>query len=239
METDHLFELCRRMDLRWVVIADRYEMEPRKTITQLQKRYYDVVKRLKAGKKDAMSYTTEGSQPEDDPTDFNFDMEYEDKRRAQLEALFTRTKEEEQEEKKLRAQLRALDAKIKKMEAAGNKKKPKVGKAAVAKVATTAVVASAAGVGSGALLSPASDAKKEAEELEVADEDAAQKTADLLRQSTRAPGVYLRSSRHTLPHASNVSNTGLSMRLLKKMSLVLVELQIDSRPIPTERVCDL
>jgi hypothetical protein len=209
-------------------------MEPRKTITQLQKRYYDVVKRLKAGRKDAMSYTVDGSQALEDPTEFNYDMEYEDKRRAQLEALFTRTKEEEQEEKKLRAQLRTVDAKIKKLETAGNKKKPKA--TAVVKIQP---VASAAGLDSGALLSPASEARGEAEEPEVADEASAQKTADLLRQTSRTSGVYLRSSRHTLPHPANVSNTGLSMRLLKKMSLVLVELQIDSRPIPTERVCDL
>ena len=155
METDHLFELCRRMDLRWVIIADRYEMEPRKTITQLQKRYYDVVKRLKAGRKDAMSYTVEGSQPAEDPSEFSYDAEYEDKRRAQLEALFTRTKEEEQEEKSLRTQLRAIDAKIKKLEQAGSKKKQKAGKAATS------------GLGSGSLLSAANDAQKEAEEPDV------------------------------------------------------------------------
>ena len=35
METDHLFDLARRLDLRWAVVADRYALLPRKGVAAL------------------------------------------------------------------------------------------------------------------------------------------------------------------------------------------------------------
>lgn len=44
-ETDHLLELAERFDLRFVVIADRWQMAPR-SIEQLKHRYYSVARAL-------------------------------------------------------------------------------------------------------------------------------------------------------------------------------------------------
>lgn len=43
-ETDHLFDLCRRFDLRFVVIRDRWDRSrfPDRTVEDLKQRYYDV-----------------------------------------------------------------------------------------------------------------------------------------------------------------------------------------------------
>ena len=46
-ETDYLFELCRRFDCRFLVIADRYEFPNReRTVDELKERYYTLTKRI-------------------------------------------------------------------------------------------------------------------------------------------------------------------------------------------------
>jgi DNA methyltransferase 1-associated protein 1 len=131
-ETDHLFELCKRLDLRWVVIHDRYQMSPPKALEELQERYYSVVTKLNTARKQfipsintastgaSSSGITLGDDGDDaetgDSDRLSFDCEYEMKRRAHLSALFVMTKEEEQEDKKLRAGLRDIDSKIRKAE---------------------------------------------------------------------------------------------------------------------------
>lgn len=45
-ETDYLVHLCHRLDLRWPVIADRYQLTPRRPLEDLQARYYGVVQAL-------------------------------------------------------------------------------------------------------------------------------------------------------------------------------------------------
>ena len=40
IETDHLFDLCRQFDLRFPVIADRFEGN--KTLEEMKERYYSV-----------------------------------------------------------------------------------------------------------------------------------------------------------------------------------------------------
>ena len=50
-ETDHLFELCERFELKWVVIVDRYQSYPvplpPRSIEDIKARYYAIVKKLK------------------------------------------------------------------------------------------------------------------------------------------------------------------------------------------------
>lgn len=43
-ETDHLFDLCRRFDLRFTVIQDRWDSArfPKRSIEDLKERYYDI-----------------------------------------------------------------------------------------------------------------------------------------------------------------------------------------------------
>jgi DNA methyltransferase 1-associated protein 1 len=124
VETDHLFELCKRLDLRWVVIHDRYQMSPQKPLEELQERYYSVVTKLNTARKQfipsiagaSSGASSSGIALSEDADDtetgdsdrLSFDCEYEMKRRAHLAALFVMTKEEEQEDKQLRAELRKL-----------------------------------------------------------------------------------------------------------------------------------
>jgi DNA methyltransferase 1-associated protein 1 len=43
-DTDHLFDLCRRFDLRFVIIHDRWDRSrfTERTVEDLKQRYYDV-----------------------------------------------------------------------------------------------------------------------------------------------------------------------------------------------------
>ncbi len=43
-ETDYLFEMCRRFDLRFVVICDRWDREqyPTRSVEDLKERYYNI-----------------------------------------------------------------------------------------------------------------------------------------------------------------------------------------------------
>jgi hypothetical protein len=45
---DHSF--LPRLLFRWIIVTDRYELMPRKSVTHLQQRYYDVVKKLKVSR---------------------------------------------------------------------------------------------------------------------------------------------------------------------------------------------
>ena len=50
-ETDYLWSLCADFDLRWIVIADRYEWpDKQRTMEDLKDRYYSSVRNLLAGR---------------------------------------------------------------------------------------------------------------------------------------------------------------------------------------------
>ena len=50
-ETDYLWSLCVDFDLRWIVIADRYEWEGKeRTMEDLKDRYYSGVRKLLTGR---------------------------------------------------------------------------------------------------------------------------------------------------------------------------------------------
>src|ERR1700738_938511 len=50
-ETDYLWSLCANFDLRWIVIADRYEWKNReRNMEDLKERYYNGIRKLLAGR---------------------------------------------------------------------------------------------------------------------------------------------------------------------------------------------
>ena len=218
METDHLFDLARRLDLRWPIVADRYELMPQRSIAQLQHRYYDVVARLHDAKHHdpSLAFAAEGAASASGAGDsFKFNLEYETKRRAQRDAEWTRSAEDEHEERELRVQLRKVGAVLKRRQkaagASGSSKRR-----------------GDAGGGHAGASAPAAAAAPDAAE------SASPGTVPSIQPRQRGSGVYLRSSRHRLPSQPD----GLSTRMMQKMALVVMELGVPPRPLPTERVCD-
>ena len=45
-ETDYLWDLCEKFDLRFIVIYDRYENNRSRGLEELKDRYYSVSKRI-------------------------------------------------------------------------------------------------------------------------------------------------------------------------------------------------
>ncbi|XP_066952048.1 DNA methyltransferase 1-associated protein 1 [Macrobrachium rosenbergii] len=106
-ETDTLFELCSRFDLRWPVIHDRWptHLTPR-SIEDLKERYYDVTNTLKKI----------GNLSGPEGKIVNYDADHERRRKQQLLKLWDRTPKQIEEEQHLISELRKIEARKKERE---------------------------------------------------------------------------------------------------------------------------
>ncbi|OWK05517.1 hypothetical protein Celaphus_00002626 [Cervus elaphus hippelaphus] len=86
-ETDHLFDLSRRFDLRFVVIHDRYDHQQfkKRSVEDLKERYYHICAKL----------ANVRAVPGTDLKIPVFDAGHERRRKEQLERLYNRTPEQE------------------------------------------------------------------------------------------------------------------------------------------------
>lgn len=86
-ETDRLFALCYRYDLRWPVIVDRYDLQPPRCAEELQQRFYSVLSSLRLLRSGNSNQT---SNPKAGEPSTTFVEEHEKARRIQQELLFRR-----------------------------------------------------------------------------------------------------------------------------------------------------
>jgi DNA methyltransferase 1-associated protein 1 len=131
-ETDHLMDLCREYDLRWVIIADRYdpadiasldaapqdgetatgtELVPKRTypprsMEALKQRYYAIAARILETQIPASNMTQAEFQLWEKMR--SFDAKTETMRKAMAEKLFERTKDEADEERTLLEELHRI-----------------------------------------------------------------------------------------------------------------------------------
>ncbi|OLL23911.1 SWR1-complex protein 4 [Neolecta irregularis DAH-3] len=108
-ETDYLFSLCSSFDLRWIVIADAYEISPR-SMEDLKDRYYTVTRKI-------LSSRASVSTPEltAQLQQMNFDKRKEIARKEYLITLSQRTREQIQEEEQLYIEMKRMETAEKKM----------------------------------------------------------------------------------------------------------------------------
>eukprot|EP01024_Parvocaulis_polyphysoides_P025382 TRINITY_DN2316_c0_g1_i3.p1 TRINITY_DN2316_c0_g1~~TRINITY_DN2316_c0_g1_i3.p1 ORF type:complete len:417 (+),score=74.06 TRINITY_DN2316_c0_g1_i3:24-1253(+) len=105
-ETDYLFDLCEQFDLRWVVIADRYDYPNGQTrsMEDLKQRYYDVAKKL--------IIERDGGQTEgvaNNPIVKNpYNAQQERQRKKGLEMLMTKTYADDAREEEILEQAKAI-----------------------------------------------------------------------------------------------------------------------------------
>lgn len=108
-ETDHLMDLARRFDLRWVIMEDRWDREKfstKRTVEDLKERYYNIVNAIKK----------EEAPGEVEPELVHFDADHERRRKEQLEKLWNRTEEEIEEEETLLRELKRIEMRRKERE---------------------------------------------------------------------------------------------------------------------------
>lgn len=105
-ETDYLIEMCDEYDLRFIVIADRYEW-PGKTrsIEDLKGRYYSICRRLVRARISNEDLETRQSQLQA----YTFDRQQEIERKRAVQKLFSRSPEQLAEEEALYVEMRRLE----------------------------------------------------------------------------------------------------------------------------------
>lgn len=105
-ETDHLFDLCKSFDLRFIIVHDRFDKAKYQTrsVEELKERYYSLCNRLLKAR---------GGEEGDMVA---FDAPHEVKRKLQMERLLARSKEQVIEEETLCAELKKIEMRKKERE---------------------------------------------------------------------------------------------------------------------------
>jgi len=147
--TDALFDLCRRFDLRWPIIVDRFPMHltPQHTVEDMKLRFYTVTTRIIAhrirSKDEVVKSSVSGVRMYEN---FAYKAEAELKRRKILDAIFRRSNESLAHVRDYLRELRAVQAAVKKL--ASKPRRPG------APLPTLGGVSGAGGGGSGGAMSP-------------------------------------------------------------------------------------
>ncbi|VAH21890.1 unnamed protein product [Triticum turgidum subsp. durum] len=100
-ETDQLFELCQRFDLRFIVIADRFPTA--RSVEDLKSRYYSVTRALLIAR--ARSFDEVAGNPLVKET---FNAAHETERKRALSALFSQTKQQERKDAEVLAEAKRI-----------------------------------------------------------------------------------------------------------------------------------
>jgi DNA methyltransferase 1-associated protein 1 len=112
-ETDHLFELCERFELKWVVIEDRYQSYPvplpPRSIEDIKARYYPIVKKLKPQMLPEQMVLDEGSGANAFRRVQGCDPEYDWQRKAKLAAYYGRSTKQEQIDNRTIEEAKAIE----------------------------------------------------------------------------------------------------------------------------------
>ena len=104
-ETDHLFDLLQRFDLRFLIAKDRWEREKPRTVEEMKSRYYAVARSLVEARAD---------DPEEAATHpiirDPFDAQHEMDRKQALSDQMERTNALEREEQAILDEVKAIEA---------------------------------------------------------------------------------------------------------------------------------
>ncbi|CAL1593619.1 unnamed protein product [Knipowitschia caucasica] len=214
-ETDHLFDLCKRFDLRFIVVHDRYDHQQyrKRSVEDLKERYYCICGKLT--KVRAASGT--------EPKIYIFDAGHERRRKEQLEKLFNRTPEQVAEEEYLVQELRKIETRKKERE----KKTQDLQKLIKAADTTAELRRAEKRVSKKKLPQKRETEKPVSTSMKVVPETAGIKFPDF-----KSAGVTLRSQRMKLP-------SSVGQKKIKAIEQMLVDLGVDLNPLPTEEIVQM
>uniref|UniRef100_A0A8C8GLJ5 DNA methyltransferase 1-associated protein 1 n=1 Tax=Oncorhynchus tshawytscha TaxID=74940 RepID=A0A8C8GLJ5_ONCTS len=208
-ETDHLFDLCKRFDLRFIVVHDRYDHQQyRKRSTEdLKERYYNICGKL----------TKVRAATGTEPKMYVFDAGHERRRKEQLERLFNRTPDQVAEEEYLMQELRKMESRKKDRE----KKAQDLQKLITAADTNTEMRRAERKATKKKL-----PLKREMEKPTVPE------TAGIKFPDFKSAGVTLRSQRMKLP-------SSVGQKKIKAIDQILTEREVDLNPMPTEEIVQM
>lgn len=238
-ETDHLIDLCKRFDLRFVIIQDRWDREMftvSRSVEDLKERYYsicNILAKAKAASTTTVSTIAGVQSKSNDPKLRPYDAEHERRRKEQLIKLYNRTPEQIEEEQNLQEELRKIEQKRKEREkkaqdlqklitaADANSTKRKVETPGpAARPPRRKKVSASQQRTSGSKEATVSSAVTNVNVLE----------AGIKFPEFKAAGASLRSHRMKLPGS-------VGQKKSKAIESLLQELAIDLRPVPTDEIC--
>ncbi|GAA5980218.1 hypothetical protein JCM11641_005510 [Rhodosporidiobolus odoratus] len=113
-ETDHLFDLAHRFDLRFIVMTDRWELPSERGVDALKNRYYSICRTLAANRPapppaDAAEKEKIDKARQESIAQFSFDMNRELERKSYLRSLLERTPAQIAEEEFLYVESRRIE----------------------------------------------------------------------------------------------------------------------------------
>jgi DNA methyltransferase 1-associated protein 1 len=99
-ETDQLFDMCERFDMRFIVIADRFS--PPRTVEELKQRYYSAAKAI-----------LQARAPNDDLSDHSmfkdsYNVNYEVERKKALNIILSQSRQQDREDAEIIAEARRI-----------------------------------------------------------------------------------------------------------------------------------
>lgn len=216
-QTDHLFDLAKRFDLRFVVMGDRWDKDTHgnKTVEDLKERYYEVAGLLNKAR-----------NPSGDKKIYIFDAEHERKRKDQLKKLFDRKAEQVEEEQMLINELKKIEARKKERERKTQDLQKLISQADQGEAAQAQAGNRKQDKKLNKKKLPAQQRPSKVDVVVNAIESAGIKFSDL-----RGTGVSLRSQKMKLP-------TSVGQKKAKALEALLQEFKIDPNPPPTEEICN-
>ncbi|KAI8330854.1 hypothetical protein BC941DRAFT_456505 [Chlamydoabsidia padenii] len=200
-ETDYLMDLCRRYDLHFYVISDRYQFDSNhhRSIDDLKERFYNIQQKL--------YHKAHGKGP---LTQLAFDKAKELERKHALKILYTRTKEEDQEEMQVLAEVKRIEQNQTKLAKERENLQEMLRQHEISMIPLNKK-------------SMTKDKKRKRKASGDEEEGQLEPTEKL------APGVYVRSQKLPI----------LKPSIQTKVTKVLNELSIGTRPVmPTASVCE-
>ncbi|XP_054723613.1 DNA methyltransferase 1-associated protein 1-like, partial [Uloborus diversus] len=209
LETDHLFDLCQRFDLRFIVIQDRWDRTrfSNRSVEDLKERYYNICNTL-------AKVRAVGSV---EPKLIAYDADHERRRKEQLIKLYDRTPEQVEEEQTLLNELRKIELRKKERE----KKTQDLQKL---------ITAADSSQGETKRLEKKGPKKKVVQQKNIKAENASVDSAGIKFADFKGSGATVRSQRMKLP-------ASVGQKKAKAIEQLLKELDLETNPIPTEEIC--
>lgn len=209
-ETDHLMDLARRFDLRFIIMADRYDTEkyPKRSVEDLKERYYKICGILAKINGEKKVYT--------------FDADHERRRKEQLKKLYERKPEQIEEEQFLISELKKIEARKKERERKTQDLQKLISQADNQNETPRKTEKK---LPKKKLANPSRPSRVDTNHILQAVESAGIKFSDF-----KSSGVSLRSQRMKLP-----ANVG--QKKSKGIEQMLQEMGLELNPTPTDEIC--
>lgn len=233
-----MLDLCRRFNLRFTVIHDRWDSQVygNKTIEDLKERYYsiaNVINRVRV------------EPGHDPPKAYNFDADHEKRRKEQLSKLWSRTQEQVEEEEFLRAEIKKIEARKREREKKTQDLQKLITAADAGSLADTSMAPPGTpGIGNAlnkknaesrraAILSAKKKTGKALQTLRGRDSLGAASVPDVFQgikwPEFKTAGAFVRSQKMKLPGS-------VGQKKLKALELILQKLNVELIQIPTEEI---